>query len=106
MYSAHCWPTTAPFMRGSRMRLAMTVTPSQKHAVNMSGVSGHLSSDIEHARRHEVADHQHGQIGRRVVGARMAQILAADLAARRELEIGAEQTARARRRDSVRAGRA
>src|SRR5579883_3003472 len=47
----------------------------------------------EHAGDDDMADDQHGDVGRRVVGALMAQILAACRTARRDFEIGAEQTA-------------
>src|SRR5271170_5888075 len=45
MHKAHCWPTTAPLARGKMMRLATTVTMSQKAATKRSDECGHSSSD-------------------------------------------------------------
>src|SRR5271167_3131623 len=45
MHKAHCWPTTAPLARGKMMRLATTVTMSQKAATKRSDECGQSSSD-------------------------------------------------------------
>src|SRR5208337_1493195 len=45
MQSAHCCPTTAPFIRGKRSRLATIVTVSHKSAVSISGMCGQTVSE-------------------------------------------------------------
>ena len=95
MPNAHCWPTTAPFMRGRRRRLTTTVTVSQSRTIAVSDAAGQALVGHQHPGAGDVAHDEHGQIGRRVVGARVAEVLAADLAARVELEIAAEQAAAA-----------